>query len=202
MNLFDEFDNNVLPFDGEVYYTQNFLPHSVQKTIFNKLLEKIPWKQDELILFGKKITTQRKIAFYSNEGINYTYSNSKKDSLPWFEELYDLKSKIENHCNTSFNACLINLYKDGSEGMGWHSDNEPELVKEGIIASLSLGATRIFDFKHIQTNSKTSILLESGSLLCMQGKTQKYWKHQLPKSKKIAQARINLTFRQIRDYKH
>ncbi len=201
MDLFNS-TNNLLPFDGEVFYSPNFLTHTEQKQLFDQLIHTIPWESDELIIFGKKITTKRKIAFYSDNGIEYTYSGFRKVGIPWFKELMELKSSIESHCNTSFNACLLNLYHDGDEGMGWHSDNEPELQKEGVIASVSIGITRRFDFKHNSSNIKKSILLESGSLLCMQGKTQEFWKHQLPKSKKIAQARINLTFRQIRDYKH
>jgi alkylated DNA repair dioxygenase AlkB len=103
---------------------------------------------------------------------------------------------VETLARTSFNACLANLYADGSQGMGWHQDNEKEL-DDSAIASVSLGAERRFDFRHIHSRQKVSVFLEQGSLLLMKGSTQKYWQHQLPKSAKVTTPRINLTFRRV-----
>jgi alkylated DNA repair dioxygenase AlkB len=127
----------------------------------------------------------------------YTYSNTTKRALPWTKELSDLKQIVEERTKTDFNSCLLNLYQNGEEGIAWHSDDEESLVKNSTIASLSLGAERKFSFKHKQTKETISLVLEHGSLLVMKDVTQTNWLHSLPKSKKITQPRINLTFRTI-----
>lgn len=189
--------NNIIPFEGEAYYIENVLTPSQADYYFNILLLNVPWKHDEVIIFGKKYTTKRKVAWYGNQDYTYKYSNTVKTALAWTDEIFALKSYVESFCSTSFNSCLLNLYHDGNEGLGWHSDNEPELVKNGCIASLSLGAERIFKFKHKASKQVISISLKHGSLLLMQGSIQEYWKHQLPLTKKIITPRINLTFRNI-----
>lgn len=188
---------NLLPYDGEAYYTQDFLVENEIEQLFHILEDGVHWKHDEIMLFGKKIITKRKVAFVGDDKISYKYSNSTKQSEPWSEALIKIKLKIEAFCKTTFNACLLNYYENGSQAMSWHSDNEKELVEHGVIASLSVGSDRKFDFKHNQTGMKISITLENGSLLLMQGNTQTHWKHQLPPSKKITNPRINLTFRQF-----
>jgi len=109
----------------------------------------------------------------------------------------ELKSTIERVTGESFNSCLLNLYHNGSEGMGWHSDDEKSLANNGAIASLSIGSERKFSFKHKESKSKIEVVIEQGSLLLMKDETQRYWLHQLPKTKKIEKPRINLTFRKI-----
>lgn len=188
---------NLLPKDGVIHYFESFLDHRDSQAFHNKLLHNIDWRHDVLFMFGKKITTKRKVAWYGDKDISYTYSKVTKLSTPWTEELLHLKKLVEEKTETNFNSCLLNLYHDGSEGMGWHSDNEKELKKNGTIASLSLGAERRFYFKHTNTNDRVSINLGNGSLLIMKGETQAYWKHQLPPIKKILSSRINLTFRTI-----
>jgi alkylated DNA repair dioxygenase AlkB len=132
--------------------------------------------------------------------IKAAYSNGKKlpRILEWTKELYELKEIVEKYAGTKFNSCLLNLYHNGNEGMGWHSDDEKPLGKSNTIASLSFGAERKFSFKHKQTKQIVSLVLEHGSLLVMTGTTQSNWLHSLPKSKNITQPRINLTFRTIR----
>ena len=117
--------------------------------------------------------------------------------MKWTPELLSLKEIIELKTGEKFNSCLLNLYHNGNEGMGWHSDNEKELGEHPVIASLSLGAARKFLLKHNQTKQKIAIILESGSLLLMKGETQEKWIHSLPKTKIIQKPRINLTFRFI-----
>jgi alkylated DNA repair dioxygenase AlkB len=117
--------------------------------------------------------------------------------LPWTKELLELKTVIEKETGETFNSCLLNLYHNGDEGMAWHSDGEPELKKDGAIASLSFGAERKFVFKHKQTSHKVELILEHGSLLLMKGTTQTHWLHRLPPTKKVRTARVNLTFRTI-----
>ncbi|MGL4401495.1 MAG: alpha-ketoglutarate-dependent dioxygenase AlkB family protein, partial [Luteolibacter sp.] len=158
-------------------------------------LRDIPWKNDEAVIFGKRIVTARKVAWYGDSDFSYTYSGTTKQALVWTEELAALKSLVEERSATRFNSCLLNLYHDGNEGMAWHSDDEKSLGKNSTIASVSLGAEREFRFKHKRREEKVSVLLESGSLLVMKGTTQTHWLHSIPKSKKIKTPRINLTFR-------
>ena len=200
MNLFDinkGKEDNYLTRDGEVYYHDNFMDAEDARHFAECLTEEIPWEHDVNIMFGKRIVTKRQVAWYGDEPYDYNYAGSKKVALPWTNNLLQLKTKIEVYTKETFNSCLLNYYKHGEEGMSWHSDNEKELKREGTIASLSLGAVRRFDFRHRNTKEKISIQLSDGSLLLMKGKTQSYWQHQLPKTKKIKLPRINLTFRTI-----
>ena len=196
--LFHEDDiGNLLPNDGTVYYYGKILNSKSASRIFDLLMKNILWKNDEVIIFGKRIITKRKAAWYGDSDYLYTYSNSTKQALPWTEELSWLRQIIEELIGTKFNSCLLNLYHNGNEGMGWHSDDEKSLGKNNTIASLSLGAERKFLFKHKQTKQIVSLLLEHGSLLVMKEATQSNWLHSLPKSKDLIDSRINLTFRTI-----
>jgi alkylated DNA repair dioxygenase AlkB len=196
--LFHEDDIcNLLPNDGTVYYYGKILNSKCASRIFDLLMKNILWKNDEVIIFGKRIITKRKAAWYGDSDYLYTYSNSTKQALPWTEELSWLRQIIKELIGTKFNSCLLNLYHNGNEGMGWHSDDEKSLGKNNTIASLSLGAERKFLFKHKQTKQIVSLLLEHGSLLVMKGATQSNWLHSLPKSKDVIDSRINLTFRTI-----
>jgi alkylated DNA repair dioxygenase AlkB len=196
-NLVKNEKYNYLTRDGEVYYVDNFLSEEQAYKTFEVLDREIPWQHDVNIMFGKRIVTKRQVAWYGDKPYTYQYAGSKKVALPWTESLKQLKEDIEQYSGETYNSCLLNLYKHGEEGMGWHSDNEKELKKEGTIASVSLGASRRFDFRHRNTKEKISIQLNTGSLLLMKGSTQSYWQHQLPKTKKVSRPRINLTFRTI-----
>ena len=187
---------NLLPYDGSTNYIPNFI-HESNSTIFEKLVEEVNWKHDEITLYGKKIITKRQVAFEGDNAVAYTYSKQKKLANPWSHVVLELKQKLEKELNTQFNGCLLNLYATGEIGMAWHSDNEPELEKEGIIASLSFGAKRTFQLKHKHTQEKIEVTLENGSLLIMDMEAQQHWVHQLKKEPKIKEARINLTFRQF-----
>ena len=196
-SLFNHSEENLLPKHGEVFYFESFI--SAQETGFYKdfLMKEIAWKPDELMMFGKKITTKREVAWYGDAGMNYKYSGISRSPLEWLPPLSELKIRLEAQCNHNFNSCLLNLYNDGSEGMSWHSDDEPELGPEPVIASVSFGAERKFSFKNKKTGETRSILLGNGSLLLMKGKTQQEWVHALPKSKLVRGPRVNLTFRSI-----
>lgn len=195
MTLFDNENINFLPYDGTAIYFGKILTEQETNTYFDLLLKTISWKNDEAIIYGKHITTARKVAWYGNANYAYTYSHTTKKAMPWLTELLDLKLAVENISNTIFNSCLLNLYHNGEEGMSWHSDDEKSLGESTTIASLSFGAERKFSFKHKQTSEIVSLFLEHGSLLLMKDTTQKNWLHSLPKSKKITSPRINLTFR-------
>lgn len=200
MNLFDQrpdADKNCLPKDGTVRYLGKIMDHATAETYFNILMETIDWKPDQALIFGKRIQTKRKVAWYADRPYAYTYSGIQKTALPWTPALLELKAKIEKAADQTFNACLLNLYHDGQEGMAWHSDGEKDLEKNGSIASLSLGAARKFSFKHKTEGIKIDLILENGSLLMMQDQTQSHWLHRLPPSRRITTPRINLTFRRM-----
>lgn len=199
MKLFsDPAPLSILPYDGEALYYDNWLQPDPANHALKVLLQEIDWKQDELLMFGKRIVTKRQVAWYGDGPFQYRYSNSVKTALPWTPQLLFLKMATEATLGISFNSCLLNLYHNGGEGMGWHSDDEPELGEDPVIASISLGAARRFQFKHKTTLETCSVLLENGNLLLMRGTCQRHWLHQLPKSGRIPEPRINLTFRNIR----
>ncbi len=202
MDLFDSIigqPRNLLLKDGIVNYYGQLMNSRDCKRHFDNLLNKVEWRRDEVVIFGKRILTKRKVAWYGDKPFQYTYSNNTKEALNWIPELLELKALVEAECNETFNSCLANLYHDGSEAMGWHSDDEKELRPMAAIASLSLGSDRKFSFKHRNTKETISLTLQNGSLLLMKGTTQKHWLHQLPKTQKTIAPRINLTFRSIID---
>jgi alkylated DNA repair dioxygenase AlkB len=200
MDLFDSIEvlpRNLLQQDGVVDYYGVVIPQAKSNNYFDSLFNTIVWKNDEAIIFGKRIVTKRKVAWYGDRPFEYTYSNMTKLALPWTQPLKELKTLVEQETAETYNSCLLNLYHDGSEGMTWHSDNEDDLKKHGAIASLTLGAERKFSLKHKKTKKTVSLFLENGSLLVMKGPTQCYWLHSLPKTKIVNEPRINLTFRTI-----
>ena len=198
MKLFDEDPLlNLLPYNGTVNYFGRILSKREADRYYEMLLDTIEWKNDEAVIFGKRIVTSRKVAWYAEKNFPYTYSNTTKHALPWTKELLELKQLAEEKTGAGFNSCLLNLYHNGDEGMAWHSDDEKALLKNGAIASLSFGAERKFGFKHKRTKETVSLQLEHGSLLVMKDETQTHWMHRLPPTTKITTPRINLTFRTI-----
>ena len=183
--------------DGDVLYYPTFFNDSKANQLFEKLLTSIEWQQDNIKVYGKIHKQPRLTALYANNKKTYSYSNIIMSPIKFTKELLFIKKSIELLNNEIFTTCLLNLYRDGKDSNGWHADNERELGKEPTIASISLGAERWFHFKHKTKDLKQKILLQHGSLLIMKGKTQENWLHQLPKSKKITEPRINLTFRSI-----
>jgi len=200
MELFNfemDTEHNLLPRDGIVNYFGRVFSEKEANHYYNILLNSIAWKNDEAIIFGKKIITKRKVAWYGEKEFEYTYSKVTKKAHLWTPELLQLKKKIETKSGETFNSCLLNLYHSGEEGMSWHSDAEKDLKKNGAIASVSFGAERKFAFKHKETKETVSLNLQHGSLLIMKGATQTHWLHRLPPTKKIQSPRVNLTFRTI-----
>ncbi|WP_295769484.1 alpha-ketoglutarate-dependent dioxygenase AlkB [uncultured Mucilaginibacter sp.] len=199
MKLFDNNIQNLLPYDGEALYHEGVLDPIEADKYFEILLKEIAWVNDEAIMFGRRIITKRKVAWYGDAEYKYSYSKIERHALPWINSLKMLKQQVESASGKTFNSCLLNLYHDGTEGMSWHSDDETELGENPVIASLSLGVNRKFSFKHKQTKETVSVVLNHASLLLMQGSTQHNWLHSLSKSTKITGPRINLTFRRIID---
>lgn len=195
------YPENLLPLEGEAYYFGKIFSEAQAEVHFKNLLEQVQWQHDEVMIFGKRIVTQRKTAWYGEEEYEYTYSKMTKKARLWIPELLPIKQKVEEVTGLAFNSCLLNLYQSGEEGMSWHSDAEAELGKHPAIASVSFGVQRKFVLKHKASAEKIELQLEPGSLLLMAGETQQHWLHSLPKTKKIKEPRINLTFRNIKKWK-
>ncbi len=190
-------EGTALPLDGaKVTYYRNLFDANTAENYFNTLLQATPWQQDDIKVFGKVHKQPRLTALYGEANKTYTYSGIRMTPLPFTPDLLAIKQQVEAVSQVQFTTVLLNLYRDGTDSNGWHSDNEKELGINPVIASVSLGAVRRFRFRENSNRKNTfSIDLEPGSLLLMEGATQHVWQHQIPKTKKIVQARINLTFR-------
>jgi len=184
--------------NAEVVYIPNFYSTKKANNYFIILKENIEWQHDFISIFGKTYKQPRLTALYASNNHSYTYSNITMSPKTFTKELLDIKLDIEQTVNHQFTSVLLNRYRNGNDSNGWHADNEKELGKNPAIASLSLGAQRMFHFKHRkQKNQKHKLILEHGSLLLMKGEMQHFWLHQIPKTKKDVEERINLTFRTI-----
>ncbi|XMO87113.1 alpha-ketoglutarate-dependent dioxygenase AlkB [Algibacter sp. AS12] len=184
--------------DAEIAYYPDFFNESEATNFFKNLLNEVKWQQDSITIYGKTHLQPRLTCFYANNTNTYKYSNITMQPDPFNDDVLLIKSKIESHLKVKFTSCLANLYRNGNDSNGWHADNEKELGKNPIIASVSFGAERVFNLKHkVDKSLKAKLNLQHGSLLLMQGATQDNWLHQIPKTKKIIGKRINLTFRII-----
>ncbi|WP_017295839.1 alpha-ketoglutarate-dependent dioxygenase AlkB family protein [Geminocystis herdmanii] len=185
--------------NSEITLYRKFFTDDQSKNLFLELQEKIAWKQETIKLYGKTMPIPRLTAWYGDSDKTYVYSGITLQPLNWIKPLILIKNKIECFSPVKFNSVLLNLYRNGNDSVAWHSDDEPELGKKPIIGSVSLGGSRRFMFKSKDKNNPESYAIEltNGSFLLMAGDTQKYWLHQIPKTKKAVTPRINLTFRVI-----
>ncbi len=185
--------------DAAIVYYPHFFDKQEADILFTQLKNETPWQQDEIIVYGKTHPQPRLTALFGNDGKSYSYSNIKMQPHPWNLFLQKIKLQVESIVETNFTSVLLNYYRNGKDSNGWHADNEKELGRNPVIASVSFGATRVFQLKHNSIpNLKQNIILEHGSLLVMKGTTQHFWKHQIPKTAKPIDSRINLTFRMIK----
>ena len=184
--------------NASIEYFPNFFNEEKSDLLFEKLKSEIPWQQDDIKVYGKIYAQPRLTALYGNEGKQYSYSSVIMQPHSWNALLTSIKEKVETLCDEKFTTVLLNLYRNGKDSNGWHADNEKELGKNPVIASVSFGVSRPFYLKHNTLNEKLKIELEHGSLLVMKGETQHYWKHQIAKTAKEIGPRINLTFRIIK----
>lgn len=192
--------DNLLPYDGQVNDLGIVIDYP--SPLFYNLVTELPWQEDIVTLFGKTHVTTRQIVWMGDSDIDYQYSGHTRQTIPWTDTVFHVKQHVEQQLlilgiDVNFNSCLLNYYPSGEDGMGYHADDERELGEQPVIASLSLGATRKFVFKHKKTQDKVELYLESGQLIVMHGDTQSFWKHSITKTKKVATGRISLTFRQI-----
>lgn len=183
--------------DADVWLLQEWIKPVMADNLLSHFKAQLHWSQPEISLFGRRMKVPRLQAWYGDAGTGYSYSGIAMQPLSWEAKLLQLKQYCEQSCGVAFNSVLANLYRDGQDSMGMHSDNEAELGANPVIASVSLGISRNFDFKHIKTGEKRRIVLNHGSLLIMRGTTQKYWQHGLSKTKKVSSERINFTFRYV-----
>ncbi|MBW4504892.1 MAG: alpha-ketoglutarate-dependent dioxygenase AlkB [Scytonema hyalinum WJT4-NPBG1] len=192
-------DGKPLP-DGEVIIYRSFFNGLESNQLFKELFDSINWRQDKMKIFGKEVDLPRLTAWYGDGGKSYTYSGITMNPDAWTPILLLIKERIEEVVQEKFNSVLINLYRNGKDYVSWHSDDEPELGINPIIASVSFGQTRRFQLKHKLNKDleKVEITLTDGSLLLMKGSTQHFWHHQIPKTSKQLKERINLTFRVIK----
>lgn len=184
--------------DAEISYSEKLIRSDQAWDLFESLKSNIDWRQESITIYGKEYLVPRLWCWMADHGLDYSYSNKTMKPVAWCSDVLWIKSIVEAETNHQFNSVLINYYRDGQDSTGWHADDEPELGKDPVIASISLGATRDFQLRHNRDkNQKISIALQHGSLLLMQGTTQSCWQHQIPKRVQ-AEPRINLTFRTIK----
>jgi len=184
--------------DAEVFFYPGIFSQTESEALFTDLANNVRWSQQSAVFAGKAVPLPRLTAWYGDAGKSYSYSGITVQPKPWTETLMAIKQRVEAVARVPFNSVLLNYYRNEQDSVSWHSDDEPELGTNPVIASVSFGATRKFQFKHKHNNELRSELeLTPGSLLLMQGTTQHFWKHQIPKTKQSHGGRINLTFRVI-----
>ena len=198
MRLFDEQlmqPQELLPYDGSALYRTGFFNSAECEQMFRSINDETPWEARNIILFGKEVPQPRLACWYGD--LAYSYSGITLDPRPMTPTLLEIKQRCEEATSTQFNSVLVNLYRDGQDSMGLHADDEPELGSEPVIASVSFGAERNFRLRHRLTKELQQVSLASGSLLVMSGLSQACWMHDIPKTRKFVEPRINLTFRYI-----
>jgi alkylated DNA repair dioxygenase AlkB len=185
--------------DAEVWFLLRLFDKTESDRLFKDLMGNIIWNQETIKYYGKDINLPRLTAWYGDKETSYTYSHISNSPHPWTPTLIYIKNRAEEAAKAKFNSVLLNLYRDGNDGVSWHQDNERELGKEPVIGSVSFGQTRRFQLKHKTKKDlgRIDIDLTDGSFLIMKGKTQQFWQHQIPKTAKPVKPRINLTFRFI-----
>lgn len=177
---------------------KHFYQPTEADALFNALLAKIAWAEENILIFGKWVKVPRLMCWYGDFNACYRYSGVDHAPEPWLPELLPVKSKIEQQCRSTFNSVLANLYRNGNDSMGCHSDDEKELGEDPTIASLSLGDGRLFRLHHKKSKQTINLNLGHGDLLVMGGTCQRKWMHSVPKTKAIKTPRINLTFRKVK----
>jgi alkylated DNA repair dioxygenase AlkB len=191
---------NILPIDGDVYLYPELFNESTSDLFFQSLTENIAWKHEPVKIMGQEIMQPRLTAWYGDEGKSYSYTGITMKPLPWTIDLIKIKEAVQKISGEVFNSALLNLYRDGSDSVGWHRDNEKSLGINPVIGSVSFVVPRVFSLKHYKDKKlKEKILLTNGSFLLMKGETQHKWLHSIQKDPAVVRPRINITFRTIKD---
>ncbi|MEM9681438.1 MAG: alpha-ketoglutarate-dependent dioxygenase AlkB [Bacteroidota bacterium] len=198
MDLFSEQKQELKLPNAELIYFPKLFNTSMADHYFETLSTQTPWQHDDITVFGKTYKQPRLTALYGETDQPYSYSNITMYPLPYTPAINTIKHEVENCSRYHFNTVLLNNYRDGNDSNGWHADNEKELGKNPVIASVSFGEARPFHFKHRHIKAERhKLILEHGSLLIMKGEMQHYWLHQIAKTKKVIGGRLNLTFRTL-----
>lgn len=188
---------NLASQDGELYYLPTFLSQAEAQQAFERLSAELDWQQEVVTIVGRRMPMPRLVCWHGDEGAVYHYSGLTHHPQAWTDGLLDIKQAIENICGHRFNSVLGNLYRDGQDSMGWHADREKVLGDNPFIASLSLGAERLFKIRHNRSGETLDLTLANGGLVLMGGVLQQHWRHCVPKTRQPTSARINLSFRNI-----
>lgn len=183
--------------DGQLYLLKGFYQQDQAFQLFTSLLKGLAWQEEQIFLYGRWVKVPRLMCWYGDKNAEYHYSGVNHQPLPWTGELLAIKQKIQDYYPCTFNSVMANLYRNGSDSMGCHADDERELGENPLIASLSLGEQRLLKFRHQKSKQVLDVILDNGDLLLMAGEIQHHWRHELPKTKKVKAERINLTFRQV-----
>jgi len=191
--------HELLPHGGSAVLTLDVITPDDERTAFATLRSELPWRQNHLNMFGRTVPEPRLVTWMGDPGADYSYSGIRLDPVPWTPEVAALRAACSSVAGVEFNSVLANLYRDGNDSVDWHADDEPQLGREPVIASLSLGATRRFDLRHRESGETVRVDLPPGSVVVMSGRCQHEWVHRVAKTKRPVGPRINLTFRTIRD---
>lgn len=189
--------NEILPGDGSAVLYPDYFDVDESDALMVDLTASLPWESTRIPMFGREVTEPRLSAWIADPGVTYRYSGRSRVVHPWTTNLDAVRARVETTSGTTFNGVLANLYRTGHDHMGWHADDEKSLGPDPVIASVSLGAERRFDFRHRETGETVSTVLPHGSLLIMSGSSQRCWKHRIPKTTRVREPRINLTFRRL-----
>ncbi|MCU1716455.1 alpha-ketoglutarate-dependent dioxygenase AlkB family protein [Pseudomonas sp. 5P_3.1_Bac2] len=185
--------------NAELSFYPDWLDAATAAQWLQALVAQTPWQQPRLVIYGREVTVPRLVAWYCDADVRYGYSGFTHETLPWTPLLAHIREDLEQRLGQRFNGVLLNYYRDGQDSMGWHSDDETELGRNPVIASLNLGGTRRFDLRRVGENRIAhSLPLTDGSLLVMAGATQHHWQHQVAKTRSLCTPRLNLTFRLVR----
>ncbi|HEU4662561.1 MAG TPA: alpha-ketoglutarate-dependent dioxygenase AlkB [Dokdonella sp.] len=183
---------------ADLRYAAQAWPRAQADALYEALFAEIPWAPHRLRIFGRELEAPRRSCWIGDADAIYAYSGTRFVPLAWTPAVACVRDALRERHGLEFNSVLANLYRDGRDTVGWHSDDEPELGAEPVIASVSFGAPRVFRLRSRRTHEAAlSIELAHGSLLVMAGATQRLYQHALPRRAHVAGARINLTFRRI-----
>ncbi|KNH07843.1 Alkylated DNA repair protein AlkB [Candidatus Burkholderia brachyanthoides] len=197
--MFDLFDDIPKP---DIGWYPDWLAADAVSDLMGALIAEVAWQQDTMTTPGGRKLLPRLTAWQGEPDAVYVYSGIRNVPRPWMPAVASLRDAAQDTCGARFNSVLLNRYRDGQDSMGWHADKECELGPEPVIASVSLGTTRTFEFRHARTHATHALWLTHGSLLVMRGRTQLEWIHRVPKELSARGERINLTFRWVDASKH